>query len=211
MSWRRRIDTLKRVGPSQVLLARMWIALRGDQRVHRHLRLESGDLVIDVGAYEGEFTEMVRADYGAEVISIEPMPDFAASLSERFKRDTAVTVVPAALGREEGTVLIHRARDGSSIWVSGDSSVQVPVVDVTVLVGDKHVALIKMNAEGAEFDVLDRLIETGQVRQVGTILVQFHKFVAGAAERRRVIRKQLRATHRCSLSVPWVWELWRRR
>lgn len=211
MSWQRRRDTLKRVGLSQVLLARLWITLRGDQRVHRHLRIAPGELVIDVGAYEGEFTAMVRAEYGAVVIAIEPMPDFAAALNERFKGDAAVTVVPAALGREDGTILIHNAQDGSSAWVSGGSSFQVPVVDVSAVLGKGHAALVKMNAEGAEFDVLDKLIETGQIRQINSMLVQFHKFVPGAVQRRTAIRNQLRATHRCTLSVPWVWEVWRRR
>lgn len=209
MSWRQRYETLKRVGVGQVAMARAWIALNGDDRVHRHLDLAPGDLVVDVGAYEGEFTALVRRDYDAEVVAIEPVPEFIAVLNARFEDDPSVSLVPAALGRESGTISLQPAADSSSAWVLGDSSIQAPLVDVADLVDGRRVALLKMNAEGAEFDVLERLIETGQIHQVDGLLVQFHKFVPGAVARRRAIRRQLRVSHRCSLNVPWVWEVWR--
>jgi len=170
-----------------------------------------GGLVIDVGAYEGEFSALARADFGARVIAIEPIPEFASALRQRFEGDDLVTVVPGALGRSTGLISLQVAADGSSAWVEGTSSVEVPLVDAAEIVSDHQVDLLKMNAEGAEFDVLDRLVETGQVRQVQTILVQFHKFVPHARTLRRGLRRQLRLTHRCMVNVPWVWELWRRR
>ena len=47
-----------------------------------------------------------------------------------------------------------------------------PLVDVSDVVGDQQVALLEINAEGAEFDVLDRLLDTGQISQVDTVQVQ---------------------------------------
>jgi len=80
---------------------------------------------------------------------------------------------------------------------------------VSEVIADKSVALLKINAEGAEFDVLDRLLKTGQIRQVGTIQVQFHRFVPNAVSRRRAMRRKLKDTHHCIWNVPWVWEMWR--
>jgi len=164
---------------------------------------------MDVGAFEGEFTKWVRSQFDAEVIAVEPVPEFAATLSEVFSDDATVEVVTAALGGTTGTITLQTAADGSSAWVAGESSIDVPLIDVSDLVGGRSVALLKINAEGAEFDVLARLVTTGQIRQIGVILVQFHKFVPGAQAKRKALRRQLRQTHRCALNVPWVWELWR--
>lgn len=209
MNWRRRYETVRRVGIAQVTMARAWIALRGDDRVHQSLRLRPGDLVIDVGAFEGEFTKLVRSQFDAEVIAVEPVPEFASTLREVFSDDPAVEVVTAALGGTSGTTTLHTAADGTSAWVGGESSIDVPLLDVSDLVGGRSVVLLKINAEGAEFDVLTRLVTTGQIRQIDSILVQFHKFVPGAPAKRKTLRRQLRQTHRCALNLPWVWELWR--
>ena len=208
MSWRRRYETLRRVGPTQVVLARTWIALHGDERAYRSLRLEPNALVLDVGAYEGEFTALMRRDWDARVIAFEPIPSFALALSARFSDDDCVSVVPEALGGANGSIRISLSDDGSSAWGSGTETVKVPLRDVFEVIADESVALLKINAEGAEFDVLDRLLQTGQIRQVGTIQVQFHRFVPYATARRRAIRRKLKATHRCAWNVPWVWEQW---
>ena len=211
MSWRSRWHTLRTVGPSQVLLARTWIALGGDARARKHLNLQPKSLVIDVGAYEGEFTALMRQDWDARVVAIEPIPEFASSLEARFSDDDRVSVLPVALEAAAGFISISLSQDGSSAWVASADSVEVPLVDVADVVSDQQVALLKINAEGAEFDVLDRLVDTGQIMQVDTIQVQFHRFVPGAQARRKDIRIRLRETHRCAWSVPWVWEQWVRR
>lgn len=208
MSWRRRYETLRRVGPAQVVLARTWIVLNGDDRAEKSLRLEPSPLVLDVGAYDGEFTALMRRDWDARVIAFEPIPSFASALSAQFSGDEFVSVVPEALGGANGRIQISLSDDGSSAWVTGIETVDVPLRDVSEVIGDESVALLKINAEGAEFDVLDRLLQTGQIRQVGTIQVQFHRFVPRAAARRRAIRRKLKATHRCAWNVPWVWERW---
>ena len=211
MSWRTRMATVRRVGLTQVLLARGWILLRGDDRSRSRLRVPRGSLVVDVGAFEGEFTAYARNTWDARVLAIEPVPEFASALRSRFGNDVSVTVVQAALGVSSGTVSIAVDADGSSAWNSGDTVVAVPSVDVAELLGSSDVALLKINAEGAEYDVLERLLSTEAIRQVATIQVQFHKFVPEARQRRRSIRAQLRRTHRCAWSVPWVWEQWQRR
>lgn len=173
--------------------------------------MASGSLVIDVGGYRGDFVSRMRDDWDARVITVEPIPEFAASLKKRFADDASVTVLPVALGATSGSVVLSFADDGSSAWFSGPVSVQVPLVDVCDVVQDNEVGLLKINAEGAEFDIIERLLETGSIRQIRSVRVQFHRFVPLAVMRRRRIRRQLRATHRCSWNVPWVWEQWVRR
>ena len=208
MSWRSRWGTIRRVGAGQVLLARLWIAFHGDERARQSLLLPTGSLVLDVGAYDGEFTFLMRRDWDSKVLAFEPVPAYALALADRFCDDASVTVMPVALGATNGTTRIGLSENGSSAWVDGTAQVDADLVDVSEVIADQEVALLKINAEGAEFDILERLIQTGQINQVHTIQVQFHRFVPRAGDRRRGIRGRLKATHKCAWNVPWVWEKW---
>lgn len=211
MSWRSRVATVRRVGIIQVALARAWILLRADDRVRARYRVTPGELVVDVGAYEGEFAADMRAACDAEVLAVEPIPELARALQDRFADDPRVTVLPFALGGADGYIRISLAADGSSAWGDSSDAVEVPLRDVSSVIASRDLSLFKINAEGAEFDVLDRLLETGQIRQIRCLQIQFHRFVPCADSRRRSIRRRLKATHRCSWSVPWVWEQWVRK
>jgi FkbM family methyltransferase len=143
----------------------------------------------------------VRRVYGSTVFEIGPVAEYANDCRERFKVDQSVTVVPAALGERSGVTYLIPAEDGSSSWIVGSGSIQVDVIDVAEFVGKHPIGLLKINAEGAENEVLAPPIETKSMWQFGSILAQFHKFVPDSSHRRRSIRQQLRHTHRCVLNV----------
>ena len=214
MTWKSRWTTLRRVGPAQVLLARTWVLLGADERVKSRYRLDESDLVVDVGAFRGDFVADVRSRWGSSVLAIEPIPEFAEELHERFRDDDRVEILQAALGDKEGSISIDQAGDASSSWTPRDPGeqkpqmVHVPLVDVAIVIGANQVGLMEINAEGAEFEILNRLLDTGQISQVRCLQIQFHRFVPLASEKRRDLRRRLKQTHRCSWSVPWVWEQW---
>lgn len=184
--------------------------VHGDERIRARYRVHPSELVLDVGAYEGAFTaEMLAA--GAEVVAIEPIPTYASALKARYASRSDVTVLAVALGKADGMIDISLDGDGSSAWGNSNETVAVPLCDAATVVGDRQVALMKINAEGAEFEILERLIESRKIDQVRCLQVQFHRFVPEAAEQRRFIRRELRRTHKCSWNVPWVWEQWVRR
>lgn len=70
-------------------------------------------IVIDVGAERGTFTK-VFLDHGArEVFAIEPHPDNAKYLRERFRDQAAVTVLELALGSEDEIAPLYLVEDKS--------------------------------------------------------------------------------------------------
>jgi hypothetical protein len=56
--------------------------------------------------------------------------------------------------------------------------------------------------------VLERLISTGQLAGIRSVLVQFHPIQPNSEERRENIRQALSATHREAFCFPFVWERW---
>jgi FkbM family methyltransferase len=61
------------------------------------------DCVLDVGANEGQFAELIRRlKPQAQIYCFEPLPAVAQTLIESFKGDSRLKVVNVALGDEDG-------------------------------------------------------------------------------------------------------------
>ena len=75
------------------------------------------------------------------------------------------------------------------------------------------VDLFKINIEGGEYPLLDRIIENGQVERVRYFQIQFHGFGSpDPAAARDKIRAALNTTHREEWCVNGgQWESWARR
>ena len=69
---------------------------------------------------------------------------------------------------------------------------------------------MKINIEGAEYDLLDHLIETGFIANIINLQIQFHEFVPNAKERMENIQKRLEKTHALTYQHEFVWENWKR-
>ncbi|MDA8326743.1 MAG: hypothetical protein M0033_11065, partial [Nitrospiraceae bacterium] len=61
------------------------------------------------------------------------------------------------------------------------------------------------------YDLLDHLIETGVVNQIGNIQVQFHDFAPNAESRMSDIQRKLALTHKLTYQYRFVWENWERK
>jgi FkbM family methyltransferase len=66
------------------------------------------DLVIDVGAHEGEYAQRLRSGgYTGEIVSFEPVPRAFEELERKAKRDDSWAVHRLALGRQDGTTTMN--------------------------------------------------------------------------------------------------------
>ncbi len=72
----------------------------------------------------------------------------------------------------------------------------------------QHIDLMKVNIEGGEYDVLERLIQTQRIKNVRSVLVQFHKFPCGYETRYQEVILELSKTHTLAWDYKMVWALW---
>jgi FkbM family methyltransferase len=70
------------------------------------------DLVVDVGANEGQFAEKVRSFYSGEMISFEPVSSIYKKLSAKAARDPNWRTFQMALGSRRSTETINVAQMG---------------------------------------------------------------------------------------------------
>ena len=133
------------------------------------------DLVFDVGANEGQFSQGIRAlGYAGHIVSFEPLAQAYAKLEQNNRADPLWHLHPrCALGANDGSIRIniagnslsssvlpmldaHRAVAPDSAYV-GTESVSLFKLDsvaATYLAGAKNV-FIKIDTQGYESQVLD--------------------------------------------------------
>lgn len=191
----------------------LWRLLRLDRLLFEH-RLQQGDLVYDVGGYRGDWTGAMLGKYPCKYHVFEPHPEAFRNLAQRFASHPDVTLHEFALGGANGLVSLSSAAEGSSIVSHrSDESIQVKVVDVCHQLSNqgRQAALMKLNIEGAEFELLEKLLWSDVVDNSGDFLIQFHLGTPDAKSRYRNIADKLRETHRCIWRYPFLWEFWQRR
>lgn len=103
--------------------------------------------------------------------------------------------------------------DGTSAFSSRTSveMVKASVVDIADIfseVENERIACLKLNIEGGEYDVLERMIECDSVRWCDSLLIQFHPQPVGYEERYTKICNTLAASHTLVWSYYMVWEKW---
>lgn len=185
----------------------------GAALLYDDLPLSDADTVLDIGGYDGDWTAEILARYGSRSVVVEAIPTAAQTLSRRFAHNKRVRIVGSALMAKPGRVRMSVAENGSSVRTqAGAPSVEVdalPVSDLLAMV-DGDIGVVKMNIEGAEFDVLDEWSRLDALGRVRTWLIQFHDAVPDAAGRVARLAEALGRTHHPRFRHPFVWERWDR-
>jgi len=154
----------------------------------------AGDLCIDLGANVGDITTRMAAT-GADVISFEPDPDAFAALENATREMGNVTLHQKAAGHEADQLMLRRLAK----WSPGDptkyttgsslvrddakmdsaSGVMVDVVDIIAFLEglDRDIRILKMDIEGAEWAIMQRLIDHPLQHRIDCIFVETHERV----------------------------------
>lgn len=202
-----------RQGPSRATGLIRWQDHNGDIALKHDFPLSENSLVIDGGGFHGEWSAQIFKKYRPRILVYEPIPTLAKSIGQLFLDQGKVTVVEAALASKEGKASISLMSEASSLLRSSRDadSLEIQTVDVLEVLQEIRggpIDLLKLNVEGSEFEILERLIAHEQIGRIRHLVVQFHNIDHTSKNRRRTIRRQLRATHRCKWNYPWVWEAW---
>lgn len=192
-----------------------WFADGGDAALRYNYPLNHDSLVVDLGGYEGAFADKIFKMYGCSVVIFEPVKAYYEKCVRRNQGNPGVSVVPVGIsGYHDGNIEISIEGDASSIFkaetASKKETILLKPVDTlfTNYPVPKVIDLLKINVEGAEFDILKALVESGNINRVTNFQVQFHTFVPDAEAKREILHAELIKTHRLVWNYPFVWENW---
>jgi FkbM family methyltransferase len=175
--------------------------------------IDEDSVVLDVGAFRGEWSERVWQRNRPTIHAFEPSPGAHQRAADAFAGNAKVHVHPFGLGGADSVLPLTLDGPGSSVFGGGSAfgRVEVQIRDVIGVLdelGIDAIDLLKINIEGGEYDLLDRLDEAGWLPRIRLLLIQFHEWHPDAYRRRRRNRRALARDHHEVWGYSWCWELW---
>jgi FkbM family methyltransferase len=172
--------------------------------------ISPGEIIIDCGANVGGITSLF-ARTGATVYAFEPNPLCFEILSSRFRALPSVHCFNQAVMDRDCTMMLrtpgpHDGLDslettiGASVMPGALHSndyiieeVEVECVDIDRFVRSlrSRVRLLKLDVEGAEVSVINRLLDTGTIELIDKVLVETHEDIAGLKSATEALRARI--------------------
>jgi FkbM family methyltransferase len=157
----------------------------------RKMDFEDGDVVVDIGANVGSVSLYIAKKYpNVKVYSYEAHPINYQNLIENIKRNGITNIVAhnlAVLHTDDETVNITLSPNNtgsSSIFKSSKTDSKLLNFDVKTIALDtiistndiKKIKFLKLDCEGAEFDILENYKQTNNV-EIVNMSVEIHTFM----------------------------------
>ena len=94
----------------------------------------------------------------------------------------------------------------------GKKTIKINAIDIVEIIKNrKNIDLLKLNVEGAEYEIMNRIIDTENLETFNSYLIQYHKSVKQSGKLRDKIRNQLlNKNYKEIFNYDFVWEYWRK-
>ncbi|VAX34855.1 hypothetical protein MNBD_UNCLBAC01-1097 [hydrothermal vent metagenome] len=190
-----------------------WFKDDGDNTLRLNYPLTEDSIVLDVGGYEGEWSNKIYEKYESHIFIFEPVVKYYEKITNRFSSNKKIKVYNFGLADKDTTAAISMLNDGSSIYKLKGESEKIILKNIENFIKDNgidKIDLIKINIEGGEYPLLKMMIEKNIINKCQSIQVQFHDFYPNAIALRTEIRESLKKTHFITYDYPFVWENWQK-
>ncbi|MEZ6033023.1 MAG: FkbM family methyltransferase [Planctomycetaceae bacterium] len=192
---------------------RRWRSDHGDETLRLNYSLNSASVVMDLGGYRGDWAQNIHERYGCTVHVFEPVQSFADGIVRRFDGNEAIHVHRCGLGSTTRDERIGLSADASSMFHCEGAQETIRIVDAAAWFAEYNVPrvdLMKINIEGGEYELLERMLDAGLASRVENIQVQFHNLAVDSETRMNNILQRLQASHQPTYQYHFVWENWQR-
>lgn len=177
---------------------------------HYQDEITEKSLVVEIGACTGDFTMKLFESFPCHIVAFEPIPELYDVVRSRIgvgERRVAIANIGISATGHPVRLMV----DGPATHLDQEGDL-FPAISVESLFRDfKHVDLLVINIEGAEYDLLDRLLDLHLQSCVKNFQIQFHDYFPGADVRMARIQERLRETHELTYQYVFVFENWRRK
>lgn len=173
--------------------------------------LNGDSIVFDVGGYVGDWAQDIYCRHTCKIHVYEPVKHYASVIRRKFLFNEDVIINEFGLAHVDANdVDISFNQEASSLFKKSENMDKCTLKQAAPIINtfDK-IDLMKINIEGAEYSLLDHMIDEGVVPKIGNLQIQFHIFVKNYEARREWIRMRLSETHELTYDYPFIWENWK--
>jgi FkbM family methyltransferase len=188
-----------------------WYADNAENTLRYNYDLNEKSLVIDLGGYEGTWTDKIFSKYQPEIHIYEPTSSYFSLLSEKYNTNNKIYPYHYGLAGKTERTSISLNKESSSIYEKDLETESINIKSFKEEFDNQNwdiIDLIKINIEGGEYDLLENMIEHNLHKKCHNLQIQFHNFIPDCDHRRNTIRQKLRETHRETYNYEYVWENW---
>lgn len=181
-------------------------------------------ILLDCGAHLGESVDKFRSIIpdiaDCAIFMFEPNPYLFKAITDNPKYDSCLKIAAAVSNRNGTQRLWGCTRDRASVgatlerskadWdgISDTDCVDVTTIDLSDFIRKNFVVadhiVLKLDVEGAEYDVLERLLQCGMTQYIKKLYCEFHSKWMGPEFKIR--EDKLTASLTAAGSIPEFWE-----
>ena len=200
--------------------AMRWKRDGGDFELRFNYSLNKNSIVFDIGGFKGDFASDLFARMPCDLYVFEPVKQNYLIIKKRFKLNNMIKVFPFGLSNKTELTDMEVNGESSSTFTSGideaatNTIEKVKLVDIVEFINESNISkidLMKINIEGGEYDLLQRLLDKDKVRNIKYLQIQFHNLNKNSTQKKEDIRNALQNTHTCEYCYQFIWENWIRK
>lgn len=161
--------------------------------------LNHDSFVIDVGGYIGKFADAAQERWNCRLILYEPAEGFYQKLTDKYKDNPNITVIPFGIAGEYGYKTLFIREDATSVFSEltnpAFTSQRMAFLPADLELGKyPFIDLLALNCEGCEYEIIKKLTITAEIDKVKQLLVQYHK-INDSDEKLKECEELLSKTH----------------
>tara|TARA_R110000851_G_scaffold25240_7_gene72860 strand:- start:1556 stop:2230 length:675 start_codon:yes stop_codon:yes gene_type:complete len=174
---------------------------------------------LDLGAYKGEWSEIMTAKYGGTSHMFEIQEKLIPDLQEKFKNNPNMHVHNFGLSSKTHKTMISAMGSGDNYSLHGRqgfdmSAIEIQWQNINTFLEENNISSVdvcKINIEGGEYDLLECMLDNGIHLICKNLQIQFHaQFpIPNFYNRYLNICDRLNTTHQKTLDFYFVWENWK--
>lgn len=194
-----------------------WIRQNGDKTLGLTYDLNEDSIVMDLGGYTGVWLNQIVEKYNPNIYAIEPIKLFYDEMVETLehnKKSNFLNVGVSNVNDKNGVIYIN-GDETSDRDLGGDKvTVEFQTMDVILKNwGLDEVDVLQINIEGAEYPLLNHMIENDLLKHFKNIKIQFHLNCGGNEifDRNRIHNSFIAEGFTKTYDYTFVWENWERK
>jgi len=175
--------------------------------------LKPDSIVIDGGGYEGNWAKLLWRKHRCRIFVFEPIHEFANKIvaNLEIQMTGGITVINRGLGAYQRWEGFSIQGDSSGAFGRYGPIETVEVIAIGPIIESwPEIALLKLNVEGMEYEILEALIAQDLMPRIANLQVQFHR-LPGSDELISELAEGLKQTHELVYHEPYCWEGWKRK